>query len=55
MAKNDKGAQPVRLKSTESGHFYSIRKNKKKNPTRLELRKYDPTIQKHVLYREEKK
>jgi large subunit ribosomal protein L33 len=55
MAKKDKGAQPVRLKSTESGHFYSIRKNKRKHPDRMEVRKYDPTLMKHVMYKEEKK
>jgi large subunit ribosomal protein L33 len=55
MAKKDKGAMPVRLKSTESGHFYSIKKNKRKHPERMEVRKYDPTLRQHVMYREEKK
>jgi large subunit ribosomal protein L33 len=55
MAKNDKGAQPIRLKSTESGHMYHTKKNKRKHPGRMELKKYDPFVQRHVLYREEKK
>lgn len=55
MAKNDKGGQPVKLKSTESGHMYHTRKNKRKHPDRMEMRKYDPIVRRHVLYREEKK
>lgn len=55
MAKKDKGAQPIRLKSTESGHMYHTRKNKRNHPDRMEMRKYDPIVRRHVLYREEKK
>jgi len=53
--KKGKGAQPVRLKSTKSGHMYHTRKNKHKHPARLELMKYDPFVCEHVLYKEEKK
>jgi len=55
MAKKGKGAQHIRLKSTESGHEYHTRKNKQKHPQRLEMKKYDPLLQRHVTYREEKK
>jgi len=55
MAKNDKGAQPIALKSTESGHMYHTKKNKRKHPSRMELTKYDPTLRRRVLYREVKK
>ncbi len=55
MAKKGKGVQHTRMKSTESGHEYHTRKNKQKHPGRLELKKYDPLLGKHVLYREEKK
>lgn len=55
MAKKDKGAQPVRLKSTESGHMYHTLKNKKKHPERMELMKYDPILRKRVRYKEERK
>ena len=55
MAKKDKGAQIIRLKSTESGHMYHTRKNKRNTPNRMELTKYDPLVMKSVLYREEKK
>lgn len=42
----------VKLKSTESSHTYHTRKNRRNNSARLEMRKYDPTLQKHVIYRE---
>jgi large subunit ribosomal protein L33 len=44
----------VTMKSTESSHFYMTRKNKKKNPERLERKKFDPTLRKHVVYKEKK-
>jgi len=45
----------VRLKSTESPYFYTIQKNKRNTPDRLELKKYDPILRKHVKFKEEKK
>ncbi|OGW79905.1 MAG: 50S ribosomal protein L33 [Omnitrophica bacterium GWA2_52_8] len=44
----------ITLKSTESDHFYMTRKNKKKNPDRIEIKKYDPVARKHVVYKEKK-
>ena len=44
----------VRLRSTESDHFYSTKKNKRNTTDRLELKKYDPVVKKHVKYKEEK-
>ena len=44
----------VKLKSTESGHMYLTYKNRKNTTDRLELRKYDPILRKHVLYKETK-
>ena len=44
----------VKLKSTESSHQYVTTKNKKSHPERLELRKYDPVLRRHVLYKESK-
>ncbi len=44
----------VKLKSTESGHIYHTEKNRRNDPQRLELRRYDPVVRKHVLYRETK-
>ncbi len=44
----------IKLKSTESSHHYVTTKNKKNNPERLELRKYDPILRRHALYKESK-
>ncbi|MEB3328433.1 MAG: 50S ribosomal protein L33 [Candidatus Sericytochromatia bacterium] len=44
----------IKLKSTESAHQYVTTKNKKNDPERLELKKYDPIVRRHVLYKEAK-
>ncbi len=45
----------VKLKSTESKHMrYDVR-NKKRVEKKLELKKYDPTVRKTVVYKEVKK
>ncbi len=44
----------VKLKSTESPYLYYTKKNKKNTEDRLELKKYDPVIRKHVLFKESK-
>jgi large subunit ribosomal protein L33 len=54
MAHTD--ARPViTLRSTAgTGHTYVTRKSRRNNPDRLVLRKYDPTVGQHVLFREER-
>ena len=44
----------VKLKSTESPYTYSVKKNKQNTTERLELKKYDPVVRKHVAYKETK-
>jgi large subunit ribosomal protein L33 len=44
----------VQLKSTAGPHRYTTTKNKRTTPGKLELRKYDPTVRRHVVYREGK-
>ncbi len=44
----------VKLKSTESHHMYYTQKSKKNTTERLELKKYDPVLRRHVVYRETK-
>ena len=51
MAKN-KNRDQIKLKSTESTHMYHTKKNKRNTTSRLEIRKYDPILRKHVVYRE---
>jgi large subunit ribosomal protein L33 len=45
----------IRLKSTKSDHVYFSRKNKKKVERKIELKKFDPTLREHVVYKEAKK
>ena len=42
----------VKLKSSASSHMYYTTKNKQKHPERMELKKYDPVVRKHVPYKE---
>ncbi|ABP55295.1 50S ribosomal protein L33 [Salinispora tropica] len=43
----------VRLRSTAgTGYTYVTRKNRRNDPDRLVLRKYDPIVRQHVEFRE---
>ena len=55
MAK-DKDVRPIiKLKSTAgTGFTYVTRKNRRNNPDRITLKKYDPVVRKHVDVREER-
>ncbi len=45
----------IKLLSTAgTGHFYTTMKNPKKTTEKLERKKYDPVVKKHVLYKETK-
>ena len=54
MARNE--LRPIiKLSSAEgTGYTYVTRKNRRTDPDRLVLRKYDPVARKHVLFREER-
>lgn len=53
MAK--KGArEKIKLKSSESPECYWTMKNKKTTTERLELKKYDKSLKKHVTFKEAK-
>ena len=54
MAKKGEGNVHIVLESTESDHQYHTTKNKRKHAGRMELKKYDPTLQRKVVYRESK-
>ena len=51
-----KGARDkIKLVSTaDTGHFYTTDKNKRNTPDKLEFKKYDPVVRKHVIYKEAK-
>ena len=42
------------VSSAGTGHYYTTDKNKRTTPDKLEFKKYDPVIRKHVLYTEYK-
>jgi large subunit ribosomal protein L33 len=47
--------EKIRMNSTAgTGHFYTTDKNKRTTPDKLELKKYDPVVRKHVIYKEAK-
>ena len=42
------------VSSAGTGHFYTTDKNKRSTPDKLEMKKIDPVVRKHVLYKEGK-
>ena len=52
MAKSNKVINVI-MRSSESRFFYTTSKNKT-NKEKLSLKSYDPNVQKHVVFNEEK-
>ena len=45
----------IKLESSAgTGHYYTTTKNKRNSTDKLEMKKFDPVIRKHVLYTEGK-
>ena len=42
------------VSSADTGHFYTTDKNKKTTPDKIKMKKYDPVVRKHVIYKEAK-
>jgi large subunit ribosomal protein L33 len=42
------------MSSAGTGHYYTTTKNRRLHPEKMEVKKYDPTIRKHVIYKETK-
>lgn len=42
------------VSSAGTGHYYTTTKNKRTTPDKLEFKKYDPVVRKHVVYNEAK-
>ena len=38
----------------ETGHYYTTTKNKRLHPDKVEVKKFDPVVRKHVMYKEAK-
>jgi len=46
--------EKIKLKSSESSYHYHTMKNKTQTPERIVLKKYDPTLRRHVEFKETK-
>ena len=47
--------EKIRLNSSAgTGHFYTTTKNKRTMPDKMEIKKFDPVVRKHVMYKEAK-
>ncbi|MCO6523006.1 MAG: 50S ribosomal protein L33 [Snodgrassella sp.] len=45
----------IKLESSAgTGHFYTTTKNKRTMTGKFEIKKFDPVVRKHVLYKETK-
>ncbi|WED43424.1 50S ribosomal protein L33 [Legionella cardiaca] len=45
----------VKMESTAgTGYYVTTTKNPRNNPEKLELKKYDPVVRKHVIFKEKK-
>jgi len=42
------------LSSAGTGHYYDAMKNKRLHPEKMDVKKYDPVVRKHVAFKETK-
>ncbi len=54
MAKRTNSQYIKLVSSAETGFFYTTKKNPKTSTEKLELKKYDPVVRKHVVFKESK-
>lgn len=48
-------AEKIKLVSSAgTGHYYATLKNKRTMPEKMEIKKFDPVVRKHVMYKEAK-
>ena len=47
--------EKIKLESSAgTGHFYTTTKNKRTMADKMEIKKFDPVVRKHVVYKEAK-
>ncbi len=47
--------EKIKLESSAgTGHFYTTTKNKRTQTEKMEIKKFDPRVRKHVMYKETK-
>ncbi|USO02344.1 MAG: 50S ribosomal protein L33 [Alphaproteobacteria bacterium] len=55
MAKKKGAVIQIRMiSSADTGYFYVTKKNARTKPDKLEMKKYDPRVRKHVMFKEAK-
>ena len=42
------------VSSAGTGHFYTTTKNKRNQTGKMEIKKFDPVVRQHVMYKEAK-
>ena len=42
------------VSSAGTGYYYTTTKNKRTMPEKMEIKKFDPVVRKHVMYKEAK-
>ncbi|SVA75491.1 uncharacterized protein METZ01_LOCUS128345 [marine metagenome] len=42
------------MSTAGTGHYYTTTKNRRLHPEKMEVKKYDPRVRKHVVYKETK-
>ena len=42
------------VSSAGTGHYYTTSKNKNTMPEKMEIKKFDPVVRQHVMYKEAK-
>ncbi len=42
------------LSTANTGHFYTTTKNRTQKTEKIQIKKYDPIVRKHVVYKETK-
>ena len=42
------------MSTAGTGHYYTTTKNRRLHPEKMEVKKYDPVVRKHVSYKETK-
>jgi large subunit ribosomal protein L33 len=52
VAKSKEARGIIKLVSSESDHCYFTQKNRNNTKERIQLKKYDPTLRKRVMYKE---
>ena len=40
------------VSSAGTGHYFTTSKNKRTTPNKIEMKKFDPVVRKHVIYKE---